>query len=218
MDYFEIKKAFEEGANEKDAQAMAAYMKNNFTFYGLKTPKRKVIYKDFLKEEKKKKKIDWDLLDRAWEDPHREFQYFVIDYLKAMEKYLVFEDLEKMKGYIQSRQWWDSVDGFHRLVGNLYFLDHSLNDLMLAWSKDEDFWLRRLAIIHQLSRKEKTNPDLLEKIIINNLGSDEFFINKAIGWALREYSKTDGPWVREFLKTYGDKMGKLSLREASKYL
>ena len=89
---------------------------------------------------------------------------------------------------------------------------------MLEWSKDKDFWIRRIAIDHQLGRKEKTNTELLEKIIINNFGSDEFFINKAIGWALRDYSKTNPEWVKDFINKYKSKMDKLSIKEASKYI
>ena len=89
---------------------------------------------------------------------------------------------------------------------------------MIEWSKDEDFWIRRIAIDHQLTRKEKTNAELLEKIIINNFGSDEFFINKAIGWSLRDYSKTNPQWVRNFIEKYKGQMDKLSIIEASKYI
>jgi len=89
---------------------------------------------------------------------------------------------------------------------------------MLKWSVDEDFWVRRVAIDHQLGRKEKTNTDLLEKILTNNFGSKEFFINKAIGWALRDYSKTNPDWVRYFIGKYKNKMDKLSIREGSKYI
>ena len=96
--------------------------------------------------------------------------------------------------------------------------DKRIDELMLEWSQVVDFWVRRIAIDHQLTRKEKTNTALLEQIIVNNLGSDEFFINKAIGWSLREYSKTAPDWVRDFIGRYGDKMNKLSVREASKYI
>jgi 3-methyladenine DNA glycosylase AlkD len=89
---------------------------------------------------------------------------------------------------------------------------------LLEWSTDTNFWLRRIAIDHQLSRKEKTNTALLEQIIINNFGQTEFFINKAIGWSLREYSKTNPKWVQNFLALHKDKMAKLSLKEASKYV
>jgi 3-methyladenine DNA glycosylase AlkD len=90
--------------------------------------------------------------------------------------------------------------------------------MLLDWSRETDFWLRRLAIDHQLTLKEKTDTVLLEAIIVNNLGQTEFFVNKAIGWALREYSKTDADWVRNFIERHGDCMAKLSLQEASKYV
>ena len=83
---------------------------------------------------------------------------------------------------------------------------------MLEWSTDEDFWMRRIAIDHQLCRKERTNTELLEKILVNNFGSSEFFINKAMGWSRRDYSETN------FVETHTDKMDQLSIREASKYL
>ena len=89
---------------------------------------------------------------------------------------------------------------------------------MLEWSRDEDFWLRRLAIEHQLLQKEETDVQLLEQILINNLNQTEFFINKAIGWALRDYSKTNPDWVREFIEKYKDRLSKLSIKEGSKYL
>jgi 3-methyladenine DNA glycosylase AlkD len=197
---------------------MAAYMRNLFLFYGLPTPKRRTLYKKFLKEEKSKKIIDWDLLDKCYEDEYREFQYFVIDYLAIMQKILTFEDIPRIKKYIKTKQWWDTIDSLNRIVGNIAFVDERINDLMIEWSIDEDFWVRRIAIDHQLCRKDKTNTQLLEKILVNNLESSEFFINKAIGWSLRDYSKTNPEWVRNFIETYKDKMDKLSIKEASKYL
>ncbi len=83
---------------------------------------------------------------------------------------------------------------------------------------DDNFWIRRIAIDHQLTRKEKTDPELLEAIIRKNFGSSEFFINKAIGWSLRDYSKVNPEWVRDFLTRYSEKMAPLSIREASKYV
>ena len=89
---------------------------------------------------------------------------------------------------------------------------------MLAWSKDNDFWVRRVAIEHQLLRKDKMNTELLEKILENNLNSSEFFINNAIGWALRDYSKTNPAWVRKFIENHSSDMAPLSIKEGSKYL
>ena len=216
--YLEIKSKFEQVADKENAISMAKYMRNLFPFYGIPTPERKKVYKDLLKEEKKQKKIDWEFLDKCYKDSHREFQYLVCDYLNAMNKYLTYEDIPKIKKYITKKEWWDTIDCFDAIIGEIGLKDSRVDELMLTWSKDKDFWLRRIAIDHQLNRKEKTNKELLEQIIVNNLESHEFFINKAIGWSLREYSKTNPTWVKEFLDKYKDKLNKLSIREASKYI
>lgn len=216
--YQQIKEQFIVNQNKEKAIAMSNYLRNQFQFYGIPSPKRKEIYKQFLKEEKKRKCIDWNLLDICYKDEYREFQYFVCDYLNAMKAFLSYDDIPHMKQYIKVKQWWDTIDCFDRIIGDIGLKDERVNTLMLEWSKDEDFWIRRIAIDHQLSRKEKTNHELLEKIIVNNFGSNEFFINKAIGWSLRDYSKTNPEFVRNFISKYKDKMASLSLKEASKYL
>ena len=216
--YFEIKKAFEENRDSENAIAMSKYMRDMFKYYGIPTPLRKSIYKELLKTEKASLIIDWEFLDICYEDEYREFQYFVMDYLSLMQKRLTYDDIPKIKRYIKTKQWWDTIDGFDRIIGNIAFSDSRINDLMLEWSKDDDIWVRRIAIDHQLSRKDNTDADLLEKIIINNLESKEFFINKAIGWSLRDYSKINPDWVRGFIAKHKDKMDKLSVKEASKYI
>ena len=216
--YTDLRELFAQNNDSEKAESMAAYMKNRFLFYGLPTPKRRAVYRGFLKEEEKKKVIDWDLLDRCYEDEHREFQYFVVDYLRAMQNFLTFDDVPRIKKYVKTKQWWDTIDGLSGIIGDIAFVDERISELMLEWSRDEDFWLRRIAIIHQLHKRDKTNTQLLAEIIVNNLGSTEFFINKAIGWSLRDYSKTNPEWVRNFLGAHGAEMDKLSIREASKYL
>ncbi len=216
--FLEIKKIFEENRNSEKASQEAKYMRNKFKFYGMQTPLRKALCKEFLKKEKEKKEIDWKFLDKCYEDEYREFQYLALDYLITMKSLLTYEDVTKIFKYIKTKQWWDTIDRLDRIIGDIGLVDSRIDDLMLKWSKDEDFWVRRIAIDHQLIRKEKTNVDLLEKILINNFGSDEFFINKAIGWSLRDYSKTNPKWVRNFIEKYKDKMDKLSIREASKYI
>lgn len=216
--YLEIKKRFEANRDSENAEKMSKYMRNKFKFYGLSAPKRKQIYTDILKEEKKNKCIDWQLLDKCYEDEHREFQYFVSDYLLALNKYINFEDINKVKRYIKEKQWWDTIDFMDKVIGETGLRDKRVDELMIEWSVDDDFWIRRIAIDFQLGRKERTNTELLEKIIVNNLGSDEFFINKAIGWSLRDYSKTNADWVRNFINKYSEKMNSLSIREGSKYI
>ena len=216
--YFDIKKRFEEKEDKENAAQMAKYMRDQFVFYGLPTPKRKAVYKDFLKEEKKSGQIDWAFLDRCYEDEHREFQYLVCDYLTVMDNFLAYDDIPRIKAYIKCKSWWDTTDSLDRVIGQIGLRDSRVDALMLEWSLDDDFWVRRVAIDHQLCRKEKTNTELLEKILVNNFGSDEFFINKAIGWSLRDYSKTNPEWVRTFVEKHADRMSKLSVKEAGKYI
>lgn len=133
-----------------------------------------------------------------------------------MQKWLSFQDVPTILGFAKSNQWWDTIDHFDHILGSID--DPRMEAFMLELSLSQNFWLRRLAIDHQLGKKAKTNTDLLESIIVNNLGSTEFFINKAIGWALRDYSKINPDWVKSFIATYRDKLAPLSIREASKYL
>ena len=216
--YAELKNSFEINKDDKNAVSMSAYMRNQFKFYGIATPKRKTIYKDFLKAEKSKGVIDWDLLDKCFADEHREFQYLVSDYLLFMKQYVTFEDMPKIKNYITNKSWWDTIDFLCKVIGNVGLRDNRIKGLMVEWSEDENFWVRRTAIEHQLGLKDKTDTELLEKIITNCFGSNEFFINKAIGWALREYSKTDPEWVRAFIEKHKKEMNSLSIRESSKYI
>ena len=117
-----------------------------------------------------------------------------------------------------TKSWWDTVDILDKVIGSIIYNNKNLHPIILEWSKDDNIWLRRVAIDHQLLRKENTDEQLLEKILINNLNHKEFFVNKAIGWALRDYSKTDPQWVRNFIEVHKENMASLSIREASKYL
>ncbi|TDW26363.1 3-methyladenine DNA glycosylase AlkD [Breznakia blatticola] len=194
-----------------------AYLRNQFSCLGLTTKERRDVYNQAIKLEANPA-IDWDLLFACFDDEYRELHYFACYYLEKKKQALTIDDVDKLKKLVQTNSWWDSVDSLDLTIGSIGLVDERLNDIMIAWSTDEDFWVRRIAIDHQLMRKEKTNTQLLETIIVNNFGSDEFFINKAIGWALRQYSKTDPAWVRDFLERYQSQMAKLSIREASKYI
>lgn len=217
--YYKIlKKQMEDQADSLQAKNMAAYMKNQFLFYGIPSSKRKALYKDFLKEEKTKKIVDWELLDQCFEDKHREFQYFVCDYLVALASYIPFEEVDRIKAYIQKGNWWDTTDALDQVIGKMGLRDTRIKQKMILWSKSDELWIKRAAIDHQLLYKEKTDTQLLETILLNCLGSNEFFINKAIGWTLRQYSKTNPRWVESFVKRHHTALSALSIKEASKYL
>ena len=218
LKYETFKMMFEKNANLADRVAMKKYMRNQFEFYGIKTPKRREIYREFLKEERKLKQIDWEFLDECYADEHREFQYLVCNYLERMQNFIEPKDIVHIQKFIQTKSWWDTVDSFNKVIGKLTLRNEEIKQLMRKWAVDEDFWLRRIAIIHQITFKEQTDPELLQEVILANLGSDEFFINKAIGWALRDYSKTNPQWVRNFISKNQSKLSKLSVREGSKYI
>lgn len=213
----DIFQGLKEVANPEDAIHMKAYMKDQFEFLGVKTPVRRKLSKVFFKKNSSLA-IDWKFIHQAWDNPYREMQYVVLDYLQLKQKALTPSDLPKIKKLAQTKPWWDTIDFLCRSVGYICLHYPETKKFVLEWSRDEDFWLRRLAIEHQLLQKEETDVQLLEQILINNLNQTEFFINKAIGWALRDYSKTNPDWVLEFIEKYKDKLSKLSIKEGSKYL
>ena len=218
MDFNKLYEEMIQHKNEEQAQKMSKYMLNKFEYIGIKTPERRKIFKNFFKEYKNEEKIDWEFVNNCWENKYREFQYVAADYLKNMKDKLTIDDIPKLKQFILKKSWWDTIDNLDMTIGALALKDSNVNKILLEWSLDENIWLRRIAIDHQLLRKEKTNTELLEKILKNNLGQAEFFINKAIGWALRDYSKTNPEWVKNFIEKNKEKMAKLSVKEASKYL
>ena len=217
MDVEELVKELKAAANPDDAVAMKAYMKNKFEFLGVKTPARRKLAKAFFKQQTDSV-VDWNFINEAWKNPYRELQYTALDYLESRKKLLTPSDLPRLKKLAQTKSWWDTIDFLDRLVGSIIVRFPETKEIILAWSRDEDIWLRRLAIDHQLLLKEETDTELLEKILVNNLVKTEFFINKAIGWALRDYSKTNPDWVRDFIEQHQAEMAALSIREGSKYL
>lgn len=217
MDVEELLENLKAVAKPDDAVAMKAYMKNKFEFLGVKTPVRRKLTKTFFKQQTDLV-IDWNFINEAWNYPYRKLQYTALDYLEIRKKLLTPSDLPRLKKLAQTKSWWDTIDFLDRLVGSIIARFPETKEIILSWSCDKDFWLRRLAIDHQLLRKEKTDTELLEKILVNNLGQTEFFINKAIGWALRDYSKTNLDWVRDFIQRHRAEMAALSIREGSKYL
>lgn len=218
MDFNKLYEEMIQHKNEEQARQMSKYMLNKFEYIGIKTPERRKIFKNFFKEYKNEEKIDWEFINKCWENKYREFQYVAADYLKNMKDKLTIDDIPKLKQFILKKSWWDTIDNLDMTIGALALKDSNVNKILLEWSIDENIWLRRIAIDHQLLRKEKTNTELLEEILKNNLGQAEFFINKAIGWALRDYSKTNPEWVKNFIEKNKEKMAKLSIKEASKYL
>lgn len=212
--------------NPGKIEGMENYMRNKFKFLGLQAVERRKLSNAFQKELRTetvarysksnpdKSIINWDVLNTLWNLPEREFQLVGIDYLKRIEVYLVLEDFPRLKALVLQKSWWDTVDFLSKNIGSLVVKEPELIDTIRKWSLDENIWIRRVSLLHQLSLKEKTNTNLLKEVILNNLDDEEFFIQKAIGWALREYAKTDEVWVIDFVNKYESQLSSLSVREA----
>ena len=218
MSLIDLLEELEATKDSKNAGPMEAYMCHQFFFLGIAAPERNALYKKYFPKAKKTKIIDWNFVDTCWRKEPREYQYVAANYLKAMQSYLTENDLPKLERLVVTKSWWDTVDILDRVVGSLVYDKPELEKMILQWSLSDNIWLRRVAIDHQLLRKENTNVQLMEKILLNNLDRTEFFINKAIGWALRDYSKTNPTWVAGFIEKNKERMADLSIKEASKYL
>lgn len=204
-------------ADPDTATQMAAYMRGKFEFLGIPSPLRKTLCRESFRAARGCD-VDWEFVSDCWDNPFRELQYVAADYLYIVKGRLTDADLPRIADLVQDKPWWDSIDALARTVGCIALNHPSSRETLLDWSRHVDLWLRRIAIEHQLLRKERTDTGLLEEMIVENLDDKEFFINKAIGWALRDYSKTDPAWVRRFVDRHGARMAPLSIREACKYL
>lgn len=217
MEFDALSAALIRAADPTRAASMHAYMKRRFDFLGIPRASLRTLCKPLFRAAADSAP-DWNFVNRCWAAPQRELQYAALDYLQALQMTLVPADVTRLQSLIVEKSWWDTADCLDRIVGGMALRYPEVNPILLDWSVSDNLWLRRVAIDHQLLRKERTDTVLLTQILCNNLGRKEFFINKAIGWALRDYSKTDPEWVCRFIKAHGDKMARLSLREAEKYL
>lgn len=214
-----LKSLLQTHANPSQAAPMKKYMRDQFEYLGIKTPQRVSLLKEFYAEHglPDVKELDQILRD-LWALPQREFQYTAVGLLDRLSSQLPPDFIDTIEYLIVTKSWWDTVDSIASGTVGAHFKRHpAIRKKYLAkWRKSKNIWLRRTGILFQLGYKKETNFDLLCEIIRENLGSDEFFINKAIGWALRQYAYTDAKAVRKFVKE--TELHPLSRREAMKHL
>jgi 3-methyladenine DNA glycosylase AlkD len=198
------------------AAAMAAYMRNQFPFAGIPGPVRVVLQREVLANlGNPSGPALLTTAERLWELPDREFQYAGCDLLRRHVSSLAAGDLTAVRELITRKSWWDTVDSLAaHVVGGLVGANPELLPAMDEWSNETNIWLVRSAIIHQLRFKAKTDTTRLFAYCEQQAGHPDFFVRKAIGWALREYSKTDPAAVRKFVSEHAASLSGLSQREA----
>lgn len=214
-----LEQEFQVNENVKIALKQKAYMRNQFEYYGLKAAERRGIQKPFLVKAYLPEKENVENLIKAfWNKPQRDFQYFgqelVFKYVKQLEQ----EDIELFEYMVMHKSWWDTVDFIAVKLMGAYFKKFPKQGAFYVekWLDSGNIWLQRSALLFQLKYKEDLDTELLSETINSLLESKEFFINKAIGWVLREYSRTNPKWVVEFSERTD--LNSLSKREALRLL
>jgi len=216
----ELQKVFKENANVQKAAQQKAYLKNKFAFYGLTSPQRRVLQKPFLANQYlPKKEFALQICEVLWAKPQREFHYFSQELIGKYQKQLDIEDIELFEWMLLNNSWWDTVDFIAvNLVGNYFTkFPERRQQVVDKWLQSGNIWLQRSCLLFQLKYKFNTDTILLAYCIENLLASKEFFINKAIGWCLRQYSRTNSAWVSNFVENH-PLLSNLSRKEALRLL
>lgn len=214
-----LTRLFEANRNEANAGPMKKYMKNHFPYLGIKKPQRSQLEKQFFQETGLlKEPFNQEFIRELWAKDEREYQYTALVYLEKSLNKLEKTDLPFMEELMKTKSWWDTVDAIApKPVGKIAEkFPEVVAETIDGWAIHEYLWLRRAALLFQLKYKGNTNEELLYQYIRLNADSKEFFIQKAIGWALREYSKTNSVSVKKFIEA--TKLAPLSVREGGKYL
>lgn len=210
---------FEANRNEELISQMTAYMKNHFSYYGIKSPLRKELQKQFItlhgNLEPNEATVE---VKKVWNNCNREINYVIQDILRHKKYWQDENSIELAEWMIINKSWWDTVDAIAvNCVGQyLKFHPEKIEYYNSKWITSDNMWLNRTAILFQLKYKKETNFELLKNNIRHHSHQREFFIKKAIGWSLREYSKVNPSAVIKFINE--NELQNLSIREASKYL
>jgi 3-methyladenine DNA glycosylase AlkD len=214
-----VAKAFDFLADPGKAIPMAAYMRNQFPFLGIKTPERRLICKNHMKiTPKLSEKELFIVVKELWNMPEREYQYFGQELIGYHYKVWTKKIIRLIEYCMVNKSWWDTVDALNTEGSGPYFSKFSgeITGITGRWNRSENIWLNRSSLLFQKTYKKNLDNKLLSEYILHLSGSSEFFIQKGIGWILREYGKTNPNWVKEF--TRKNKIAPLSKREALKNL
>lgn len=208
-------------ADPARAAPMAAYMKQRFMFFGIPTPARRAAVKAQVASLGRTPDADWLLAvaEALWGFEERECQYVAVDLLVKFAARFEAQYEPQLAALVRAKAWWDSVDLIAAHVyGSLCHREPALRARLDGYATHADLWLRRVAILHQLNYAGETDRARLDAILAANLDHPDFFIRKAMGWALRQFARHDADWVRDWLLAHADRVSGLTRREAMKHL
>jgi 3-methyladenine DNA glycosylase AlkD len=208
-------------ADASKAEGMQAYMKTDMPFYGVQKPARTEILRDLVRDFPPPDRTGYEgLVLGLWELPHREEKYLALGVARHFDEFVTPPSLPLYRRLIVEGAWWDLVDEVAtQLIGDLVIgFPDEVWPVVDAWIDDDDMWLRRTAIICQVGAKERTDTDRLFWFCAQRSFEKEFFIRKAIGWALRQHARIDPEEVARFVIDQRDRLSGLSYREATKHI
>jgi 3-methyladenine DNA glycosylase AlkD len=223
MDFHtQLKAALQAAAEPARAAPMQAYMRDQFIFLGLAAPQRRLAAKGLLAGlQGAGADVLLEHAQRLWQEPAREYQHVALDMLALHRRQLDVSHLPALLALARQRAWWDSVDGMAGIVGAVLQAERRRGGDGHAHMADalrhDDFWLRRIAMLHQLGWRGDTDAGWLFDTALALAHEDEFFIRKAIGWALRDYARHAPETVAAFANAHRQRLSALSYREAMKY-
>ena len=216
-----VRSKFEALADPVKAGPMAAYMKTDMPFYGIQKPDRETVHRELKKRFIPSNRREYEAAVRAlWELPHREEKYAAIEFAIMHEPFITPASLPLYERLVREGAWWDLVDGVAVvLVGGVLLRERAkVKPLIEEWVEDEDLWIRRTALLAHNKHRKKTDYQQLFDHCLRRAPEKEFFIRKAIGWVLREYSYAEPERVRDFLTNHRCVLSGLSYREGAKQL
>jgi 3-methyladenine DNA glycosylase AlkD len=220
----EIRDGLAACADAETACQQQRYMKSAMPFRGLKSPLLRQVVRPLIATHTLPDRDQWDATIRAlWDDAAYREERYAATAVAGHRRYAGYQHPDSIGLYehlVVTGAWWDHVDEIAiHLIGPIQRSHRPALDAMIrAWAVDSDLWRRRTSIIHQVAAKQETDRGLLVDCVLPNLDDREFFVRKAIGWALRQYARIEPDWVRDFLAEYGDRMSTLSRHEAAKHL
>ncbi|MCF7805393.1 MAG: DNA alkylation repair protein [Candidatus Marinimicrobia bacterium] len=208
----------ERNRDPEKAKPMQAYMKTDQPFYGIQAKPRREIFRKAKRKFPIDSREEWEQVGRQlWTGEHREEMYMA---LEVAERYKQFRDEEAMPLFeylAETAPHWDTLDWIAgKLISSLILAHREFESKLREWRESENLWMRRASLLAHLKHKEETNTELLAKSVLLLAHEDEFFIRKAIGWVLRDYSYANPDWVQEFVDKHAAELSGLSRREALK--
>lgn len=217
----QVKSIFQGLVDRSKAHKMSAYLKNQFTFLGIATSQRRNALRHLVDLHFDEHQL-FEIAESLWLLPEREYRYAAIDLLDRNSKQIKVTSIPRLLDFVQREPWWETVDGLTGVIGDVIARAKN-NDMTAQAMMDEaishnSFWVRRVALTHQLGWRLKTDEERLFRYAITVSKEKEFFIRKAIGWALRDYARWNPEAVKNFVSINKDQLSRLTFREAIKYI